>query len=190
MRVIIRGVTLCALLLTAVTAVSRPASPARGVRSTARESAGAPGRRAGFPGRTGGRALQGRGGEKNRKQEPRAGRKSAEDGPIRSPQEPVGCDAATGYLDFAVIDTLELEGAHLIIIARLGTGETSRRLNQHRLRVVEEYVRRRGSGLKYVLAEGRKVEGLGRVELYVGGRLLHILPLRKNAKGFCLPGQY
>ena len=111
--------------------------------------------------------------------------KSKEDIVTAPPQGPVGCDSASGYLDFAVIDTLKLEGAYLIIVARLGTGEKSSRLNQYRLAMIEEYIKRRGDlNLKYVLAEGSRVRGLGRVELYVGGRLFRSLPLKKN-KGYC-----
>jgi hypothetical protein len=102
---------------------------------------------------------------------------------------PVPCDTAASYLDFAVIDTRKLEGTYLIMIARLGNGETSRRLNQRRLTVVEEYVLRRGSDLKYVLAEGRRVRGRGRIELYVGGQLVRVLPFEQNADGYCLPGR-
>jgi hypothetical protein len=116
-----------------------------------------------------------------------AQQKSKSNAAIPSPQEPIDCDSAASYLDFAVIATRELEGAYLILIARLGTGETSRRLNQHRLSVVEEYVLRRGSDLKYVLAEGGRVKGLGQIELYVGGRLSRIMPFKKNASGYCFP---
>lgn len=101
-------------------------------------------------------------------------------------QVPVECDAAAGRLDDAVIETRRIEGAYLIIIARLGAGEPSR-LNQIRLANVEEYVLRRGSDLKYVLAQGTRVKGLGRIELYIGGRLARVMPLQKNAKGYCLP---
>jgi hypothetical protein len=101
-----------------------------------------------------------------------------------SSQEPMDWDSSASYLDFAVIDTRKLEGAYLIIIARLGAGETSRRLNQYRLSLVEEYVLRRGHDLKYVLAEGSRVKGLGQIELYVGGRLSRIMHFKKNATGF------
>jgi hypothetical protein len=106
-----------------------------------------------------------------------------------SQEQPTECDAATGRLDHAVIDTRKMEGAYLIIVARLGTGEKSRRLNQNRLAVVEEYVLRRGTDLKLVLAESSRVKGLGRIELYVGGRLLYVMPLKKNAPGYCLEGR-
>ena len=96
------------------------------------------------------------------------------------------CEGAATRLDFAVINTQKLEGAYLILIARLGSGEVSRSLNQTRLASAEQYVLRRGSDLKYVLAQGSRVKGLGRIEIYVGGKLAEIMPLRKNAKGYCL----
>ena len=104
-------------------------------------------------------------------------------------QVPMECEGAAARLDFAVIETEKLEGTYLIIVARLGTSEVSIGLNHIRLAVAEEYVRRRGSDLKYVLAQGERVKGLGRLELYVGGRLKDVLPLKKNAKGYCVPGR-
>jgi len=104
-------------------------------------------------------------------------------------QWPMECEGAATRLDFAVLNTRKLEGAYLILIARLGTGELSSSLNQARLSGVEEYVRRTGSDLKYVLAQGSRVKGLGRLEIYVGGKLAEIMPLRKNAKGYCIPGR-
>ena len=118
-----------------------------------------------------------------------AGQKNEQKAPQSLDQWPMECEGAATRLDFAVIDTQKLEGAYLIIIARLGTGEFSRSLNQTRLANAKEYVLRRGSALKYVLAEGSRVKGLGRLELYVGGQLAETLPLRKNAKGYCVPGR-
>lgn len=106
-----------------------------------------------------------------------------------TPEEPVPCSSAIEYLDFAMIGTRKLEGAYLIIIARLGRGETSSRLNKRRLSIVDEYIKRNNSDLKYVLAEGSRVNGLGRLELYVGGQLSYVMPLVKNAKGYCFPGE-
>jgi hypothetical protein len=115
--------------------------------------------------------------------------KSQRQTPKSLDQWPMECEGAATRLDFAVVNTRKIEGAYLILIARLGTGETSRSLNQARLSGAEEYVLRRGSDLKYVLAQGSRVKGLGRLEIYVGGQLAEIMPLRKNAKGYCIPGR-
>jgi hypothetical protein len=104
-------------------------------------------------------------------------------------QWPMECEGAATRLDFAVINTRKLEGTYLILVARLGSGEVSRSLNQTRLKSVEQYVLRSGADLKYVLAQGSRLKGLGRVEVYVGGQLVEIMPLRKNAKGFCAAGR-
>lgn len=104
-------------------------------------------------------------------------------------QWPMECEGAAMRLDLAVINTQKLEGAYLILVARLGSGEVSRALNQTRLKSVEQYVLRRGADLKYVLAQGSKLKGLGRIEVYVGGKLAEIMPLRKNAKGYCTAGR-
>src|SRR6266404_5654488 len=80
---------------------------------------------------------------------------------------PMECEGAEARLDFAVIDTRKAEGTYLIVLARLGSGELSDSLNRQRLSVIKEYILRRGTDLKYVLASGSRVKGLGRVELYV-----------------------
>lgn len=115
--------------------------------------------------------------------------KPGQETPKSLDQWPMECEGAAARLDFAVINTQKLEGAYLILIARLGSGEVSRRLNQIRLANAKEYVLRRGSDLKYVLAEGSRVKGLGRIEIYVGGKLTEIMPLKRNAKGYCFPGR-
>jgi len=101
-------------------------------------------------------------------------------------QVPMECEGAATRLDFAVIETEKIEGGYLIIIARLGDGETSTRLNATRLTGIKEYILRRGSDLKYVLAQGARVKGLGRVEVYVGGKLTEIMPFKKNAPSYCV----
>lgn len=105
---------------------------------------------------------------------------------VLSLQEPVECDAALAYLDDAFLNTIKLAGTNLIIIARLGSGERSSQLNKSRLSWIKSYMSNRVPDLKYVIAEGGKVSGLGRVELYVGGRLLHTMPIKKNAKHYCV----
>lgn len=77
----------------------------------------------------------------------------------------------------------------LIIIARLGDGETSRKYNQQRLTVAKESIVI-GGGYpveKIVTAQGDRVSGKGQVEFYIRGRLYAIFKVgrRKNLKGRC-----
>ena len=101
---------------------------------------------------------------------------------------PTSCESAAAILDFAVIDIKKLPDTYLIIVSRPGKGETGT-VTRIRLANAEEYVLRRGSDLKYVLATGRRTSGLGRLEIYVAGRLHAIMPFKKNAKSHCLPGR-
>jgi len=72
----------------------------------------------------------------------------------------------------------------MFVIARLGTGETSRRLNQQRLADIKaEYGDNFRDG-KIILAEGPRVTGLGRVEFYLGSDLYWISRLPRNGD-FC-----
>jgi hypothetical protein len=98
-----------------------------------------------------------------------------------SPTSPVNCEDVTAYVETAMVMAQEAgEDSHLIIIARLGDGERSRKLNLDRVNTVKAFMRRwRG---RSVVAEGGRVKGFGRLEIYVGGKQVFILPLRRNAK--------
>jgi hypothetical protein len=85
--------------------------------------------------------------------------------------------------DVARIVTTELaEGRKTIVIARLGNGERSRELNRRRLFNVQTFLSRYKTigAENIVAAEGEKVRGYGRVEIYVGGKLLETLTVLKN----------
>ena len=72
----------------------------------------------------------------------------------------------------------------IFVIARLGTGETSRRLNQRRLADIKvEYGDNLRNG-KIILTEGPRVKGLGRVEFYLGSDLYWVSLLPRNGD-FC-----
>lgn len=96
---------------------------------------------------------------------------------------------------------LTLEGAHhaagkdglIILIARLGSGENRRNLNRRRLHnarvYLTEYLNLRAPET-IVTAEGERVKGYARVEIYVGGRLHYAIALKRNADlivGSCEP---
>jgi hypothetical protein len=70
----------------------------------------------------------------------------------------------------------------IIIIARLGTKETSRKLNRERMQLLADYLgNTRGVPKgRIVLAEGERVRGLGRVEIYLSGRLFTVFTINRN----------
>lgn len=72
----------------------------------------------------------------------------------------------------------------MFVIARLGTGETSRRLNQRRLADIKTEYGDNFRGGKIILTEGPRVTGLGRVEFYLGSELNWITLLPRNGD-FC-----
>ncbi len=97
------------------------------------------------------------------------------------------CETITAALDHALIDaghTMINTGIDksIIIIARLGRGETSRQLNRRRLRPLVSFMveTRRFSERRIVSAEGERIRGAGRIEIYVGGELHTIFQIRRN----------
>lgn len=94
----------------------------------------------------------------------------------------------------------DLSGAHhiagaegtIIAIARLGDGERSRALNRRRLHNVREFLTNFGwqrNPNTVITAEGERIKGYGRVELYVRGIPLIALAAKRNQDllvGSCL----
>jgi hypothetical protein len=87
-------------------------------------------------------------------------------------------DANAGELNNAYLDKLTVDqqstNERIFVIARLGKGETARSLNLNRLKAARSYlVETRGINQEQVIfAEGERVAGEGRVEFYLGGKLM------------------
>jgi len=74
----------------------------------------------------------------------------------------------------------------VILIARLGNGEVSRKLSRQRLQLTRLYLHV-GRGLEpplkeenIVVAEGERIRGVGRIEAYVRGKLFMIFIFKRN----------
>ena len=83
-----------------------------------------------------------------------------------------GWEFSSLVLDVANLSANE-SGSNIILIARLGEGESSRELNRRRLFNATTYLSIiKRSSIEVIQAEGEPVkEGLGRIEIYVNGRL-------------------
>lgn len=99
--------------------------------------------------------------------------------------EDVDCntqETTKAILDFAYIEHQQVSaGETMFIIARLGTGETSRKLNQDRLFALREYLfeYRKLPANRLVTAEGDRVKGPGQVEIYVNGKLYALFKMKR-----------
>jgi hypothetical protein len=105
--------------------------------------------------------------------------------------KPTNCENHIAVLEAAHHDAGK-EGL-IIIIARQGAGENRRDLNRRRLynarAYLTEYLNLRASET-IVTAEGERVKGYGRIEIYIGGKLYYVLALKRNADlivGSCEP---
>ena len=100
--------------------------------------------------------------------------------PYCSPKEPVNCEVANIYTDMTAHLARTSGGTYLIVVARLGDGEQSRRLNTSRLKHVRDFLGNNRGVTKIVTAEGERKRGYGQLEFYVRGELLFTLPVRRN----------
>jgi hypothetical protein len=103
-----------------------------------------------------------------------------------TPDKPINCETFQAHLDHAIIEWAKHKETHLILIARLGTGEKDHRLSRARLVYIEDYLK--SHEVRYLLAEGSRVKGFGRLEVYVGGRLAMSIPIVKGAARLCTGG--
>ena len=93
------------------------------------------------------------------------------------------CESIKAYLDFVHIAVMEIDkNQTIIIIARLGGGENSRKLNHHRLSTVSSYLVNSRAFPKdqVIIAEGERVRGLAQVEFYIGGKLHTVFKVKRN----------
>jgi len=108
--------------------------------------------------------------------------------------KPSNCASRTAALDGITQKTPKDES--IIVIARPGEGDTRPGLSRRRLHNVRAYwseyppaeYRRRPETI--VLAEGERVGGFGRLEFYVGGNLVWVDKVARNADlrvGECYP---
>jgi hypothetical protein len=104
---------------------------------------------------------------------------------------PSDCEANIAALSAANHDAGQ-DGL-VIAIARLGDGESRRELNRRRLHNVRVYLTEfdwKRDPKTLILAEGERVKGYGRVELYVKGMQYHVLAVKRNGDllvGSCEP---
>ena len=108
--------------------------------------------------------------------------------------EGVDCHAeeyVKALLDFAAIASQSAGGKSIGLIARPGSGETSRGLLHRRLQILRKYlVENRGiAKSKVTMTEGERVVGPGQVDVYVDGKP-HILFRMKRNRGFADRGCY
>jgi hypothetical protein len=95
------------------------------------------------------------------------------------------CEQNSALLDLLANELLSKE-ERAFVIARPECGENLRDLNRRRLYNVRTYLVERSIDTKrLIFAEGERVEERGRIEVYVGSRLLFISLIKRN-KDVCV----
>ncbi len=97
------------------------------------------------------------------------------------------CESNAASLD-NLVSGLRSSDERLFVVARLGAGERSRDLIRRRLYNVRAYFEWSWPELdakRFVFSEGDRVAGEGRVEFYVGSRLL-LISLVERGRDICV----
>ncbi|MBC7798315.1 MAG: hypothetical protein H7Z37_15705 [Pyrinomonadaceae bacterium] len=97
--------------------------------------------------------------------------------------KPLNCESSLLRLEKirSLIQTGTSEKSILILIARLGNKERNRKINRLRLENVRRGLTNTLGIVKpIVIAEGERVNGFGRVEVYLDGKFIGALLAQKN----------
>ncbi len=99
-----------------------------------------------------------------------------------SPKQPLVCEENIAYIANALTEGLKSDDSlYVIVIARLGDRERSKKLNTSRLQQVKGHLKMLRVK-NVVTAEGERKKGLGQLEFYIAGNLLLTLPVDRNDK--------
>lgn len=90
-----------------------------------------------------------------------------------SPRTTRACEEWMRFVDESLVKWNNSKETILIIIVRLGSSESSRRLNQKRIKTLKQYITYRDKEAKFIIAEGERAESDtgGTIEMYVEGKL-------------------
>ena len=93
-----------------------------------------------------------------------------------------GSDCDTSKANFDLIAHAAGDDTTIIVIGRLGRGESSRELVRRRLRNLKEFIYfTRGIAKERVItAEGNRVNGLGQVDVYLNGKLFIVFRMKRG----------
>jgi len=105
-------------------------------------------------------------------------------------QTPDNCEGNSRRLDVIRNKSQAMgEGKVTIAIARLGKGERSQEINRRRLYTIRAYLTAMElPSQKLVTAEGERVSGYGRIEVYISGELVDVFavePCKDLPVGMC-----
>lgn len=91
------------------------------------------------------------------------------------------CESNKAYFDSIANLAEQIPSAKVIIIARLGNGETSRIYNRRRLYEIRRYLEQVGVPKESIItAQGDRIRGRGRVEVYYRENLQMIFTVRRR----------
>jgi hypothetical protein len=100
------------------------------------------------------------------------------------------CEHIKHALDLSIVEGRKNKDAQVIIILRRGEKERGKNLIKNRISWVEKYLQLKEPTLKYVFAEGYMSNELGRIEIYIQGKLEWELFMRTNAIHNCADESY
>jgi hypothetical protein len=112
---------------------------------------------------------------------------------VQTNPKPTNCENHIAVLEAANHDAGK-DGL-IILIGRLGSGDNKPDLNRHRLHTARAYLSdylNVRSPSTIIIAEGERVQGYGRIDIYVGGKLYYVFAIKPNADlavGSCEPAE-
>jgi hypothetical protein len=99
-----------------------------------------------------------------------------------SGENPANCEQFRHEIDEALLSMDSETDSVLIFILKPGAKEDSKKLLKKRMTSIESFIKSRSSKFsKYVIAEAPKTNGLGKLEIYLRGRLISALYIKQKS---------
>jgi hypothetical protein len=100
--------------------------------------------------------------------------------------DPTTCEYIKNALDYARMGTRKVENSYLLLIFRPGRAEKSTSISEDRTKFIRSILLSRDPTFdrQLVMAQGKVVNDLGRLEIYVGGKLEWDVYFKKNKAGW------
>lgn len=102
--------------------------------------------------------------------------------PVTKSETPSNCEELRHILDESILSAAGANAARVIFIFTFGKQENSKALMDRRMKTVKNHIIFRSANVnRFLFAQGEKNQGLGKLEVYIKGKLEWELYAKRNS---------
>jgi hypothetical protein len=104
---------------------------------------------------------------------------------VKSEEVSTTCEYIKNALDYSIVDWTNRKDTSIIFIFHRGATENGKTIIKARMNLIEEYLNSKNGEISHVFAEGKPTTGLGRIDIFIEGKLRWQIVARKNDANIC-----